>query len=222
MTNGFKLSTLAFIAQLGLGCGEAGNGTSNSSLGRIDPRGARSASGFEVDADGWTITGDAQADHIAPDYNGHGGNPDGLISAVDDVTGGVWYFQAPGKYTGDASATYGRDLEVDLKTNADSNPFDTFDFVLVGGGLILGFDAPNNPVTDAWTTYRIGLTETAGWRITPELSTAAYANWASLPSPTQDQFRGVLANLTRVLIRGEYEVGPDTGFLDNVRFGTTD
>jgi hypothetical protein len=47
------------------------------------------------------------------DYDGSGGNPNGLIRATDDATGGVWYFQAPSKYLGDASATYGKVLALD-------------------------------------------------------------------------------------------------------------
>jgi len=181
--------------------------------------GMHGSSGFETDADGWTITGDAQASHVAPDYDGHGGNPDGLISAVDDVTGGVWYFQAPAKYLGDASGTYGRYLDFDLKTTAISSPFDTFDVVLVGGGTTLGFDATPNPAIDAWTTFHVRLDETAAWRITPEVSESAFDDFATLSAPTATQMKAVLGNLTQLLIRGEFQTGSDTGSLDNVRFG---
>jgi hypothetical protein len=184
------------------------------------PPGMHGSSGFETNADGWTITGDAQTSHVEPDYNGQGGNPDGLISAVDDVTGGVWYFQAPAKYLGDASATYGRYLDFDLKTNAISSPFDSFDVVLAGSGMTLGFDVPNNPVVDAWTSFRVKLDETAGWRITQTVSESAFAGFATLPVPTADQMKAVLGNLTQLLIRGEFQDGADTGYLDNVRFGS--
>jgi laminin B (domain IV) len=205
-------SALLSWALVTLGCG--GDGTKTT----VVP-GMHGTSGFETDAEGWTITGDAQASHVAPDYDGHGGNPDGLISAVDDVTGGVWYFQAPAKYLGDASATYGRYLDFDLKTTAISSPFDSFDVLLVGGGMTLGFDATPNPTIDAWTTFHVRLDETAAWRIMTEVSDSAFGDFATLPAPTAAQMKVVLGNLTQLLIRGEFQTGSDTGFLDNVRFG---
>jgi len=184
-----------------------------------EPDGPRSTSRFEADADGWTITGDAQSERVEPDYDGQGGNPDGLISATDDVTGGVWYFQAPSKYLGNASATYGKFLDFDLKTSAISSPFESFDVVLTGAGMSLGFDATTRPTVDVWNSYAIGLDEAAGWRIMSELSEEAFADFAMLPAPTRDQMNAVLADLTRLLIRGEFQNGADTGYLDNVRFG---
>jgi hypothetical protein len=181
--------------------------------------GMHGSSGFETSADGWTITGDAQTSHVEPDYSGQGGNPDGLISAVDDVTGGIWYFQAPAQYLGDASATYGRYLDFDLKTNAISSPFDSFDVVLVGAEMTLGFDTPMNPVVDAWTSFRVRLDEAAGWRVTDAVSESAFAAFGTLRAPTASQMKAVLGNLTQVLIRGEFQTGADTGYLDNVRFG---
>jgi hypothetical protein len=68
--------------------------------------GLHAASGFERDADGWTVTGDAQEEHVQPDYAEQGSTPDGPISAVDDATDGIWYLQAPAKYLGDASGKY--------------------------------------------------------------------------------------------------------------------
>jgi hypothetical protein len=186
------------------------------------PAGTHSTSAFEADADGWTITGDAQSDHVEPDYNGQGGNPDGLISATDDATGGVWYFQAPSKYLGDASDTYGKFLDFDLKTNAISSPFDSFDVALTGAGMTLGFDATPQPAIDKWTSYAVQLDEVAGWRITTEVSEGAFADFANLPAPTRDQMKSVLADLTRLLIRGEFQNGADTGYLDNVRFGAAE
>jgi len=181
--------------------------------------GPRASSGFEQDADGWTVTGDAQEDHVEPDYSGQGGNPDGLISAVDDATGGVWYFQAPAKYLGDASGTYGRALNFDLRTNTVSRPFESFDIVLRGASLILGFDASPNPSADVWNEYSIRLDESAGWVVATSVSEEVFADFESLPAPTRAQMRAVLGDLTQLLIRGEFQDGEDTGSLDNVQFG---
>src|SRR5262249_58318021 len=71
------------------------------------------SSGFDFDDDGWRIVGDAQ--EATPQYSPTGGNPAGLISADDDVTGGVWYFRAPSKFRGDQSENYGRDISFDLE-----------------------------------------------------------------------------------------------------------
>jgi hypothetical protein len=202
-------------------------GSSSSSPNTIDPQGAREASGFESSDDGWTIVGDAQASSVKPDYNGTGGNPDGLISAVDDVTGGVWFFKAPSRYLGDASATYGHYLKYDLKTTNVSNPFNDFDVVLEGNGkiVVFVFTTPINPGTNTWTSYKVQLNETAGWKIVESYAygnfEAIEATYNSVPAPSKTEFQSVLANLTSFMIRGEFNTGSDTGYLDNVRFGAT-
>lgn len=50
----------------------------------------------------------------------------------------------------------------------------------------------------------------AGWKMTTITGTAV----------TAVQFKAVLANLTRVRIRGEFTDQVDTGYLDNVYFGS--
>jgi hypothetical protein len=190
----------------------------------IDPQGARAASGFETDAEGWTIIGDAQSASVKPDYDGTGGNPDGLISAVDDVTGGTWYFDSPSRYLGDASVSYGNYLKYDLKTTSVANLFDNFDLVLEGNGLTLvyHFTNPTDPGTNTWTSYKIKLDETAGWKLADSaFGTADIADYGTYPTPTKSQFQSVLSNLTLFLIRGEFNSGADTGYLDNVRFGAS-
>lgn len=170
--------------------------------------GAKTVSSFSSDADGWTIVGDAQSSSVKPDYSGTGGNPDGLISAKDDVTGGVWYFQAPDKYLGDNSAALGKVLKYDLKVTPIDNPFDDIDVVLEGGGLVLAFDTKPAPGTE-WTTYKVPLSGGGGWK----------KKTLDGPAPTDDEFKAVLANVTLLRIRGEFNTGPDTGSLDNVKFG---
>lgn len=166
------------------------------------------SSGFASDDDGWTISGDAQATSVKPDYSGTGGNPDGLISAKDDVTGGTWYFVAPAKYVGNQASTYGQDFKFDLKVDmVPSSPFDEADIILKSSTLVLTFDTPSNPGTD-WTSYTVPLSE-GGWHV----------DGLSGPAPTVDEMKSVLGALTAVWIRGEFNSGPDTGYLDNVHFG---
>ena len=215
-----NLITLLVVVLLGGACG------ASSSSKTIDPQGARAASGFESGAEDWTIMGDAQAASAKPDYYGTGGNPDGLISAVDDVTGGVWFFNVPARYLGDASASYGHFLKYDLKTTDVSDPFDDFDVVLQGNGMIVVFmfTTPSNPGTNTWTSFKVQLDETAGWRVATSYDYSYFESlldYTSLPAPSQAEFQSVLANLTLFMIRGEFNSGPDTGYLDNVRFGAT-
>lgn len=189
---------LLVVVPLLSGCGEGLEG--------------KSVSGFSVDADGWLISGDANAASVKPDYNGTGGNPDGLISAKDEVTGGVWFFVAPQKYLGDNSATAGKNLRFDLKVDATpTSPFDDIDVRLEGGGVTLVFDTPNNPVGDKWTSYVVPLKASAGWKVN-ELSGAA---------ATDADLAKALGDTTALWIRGEFNTGADTGFLDNVRWGAS-
>ena len=220
--------------------GVIGSGSSTSSGGStagvdagvtISGDAARAGSGFESSAEDWTIIGDAQKSSAKPDYYGTGGNPDGLISAVDDVAGGVWFFQAPAKYLGNASSTYGHYIEFDLKTTDVSSLFDDFDVVLAGNGITLGyyFASPRDPGTNTWTSYKVQLGETAGWvKISDYDYNTFGANFDSstlsftgLTEPSQAEFQSVLSNLTQFLIRGEFNNGSDTGYLDNVRFGAS-
>lgn len=173
----------------------------------------KAVSGFSIDADGWMITGDAQSQTVKPDYNGTGGNPDGLISAKDDVTGGVWFFVAPAKYLGSNSSIAGKSLKFDLKVDkTPAKPFEDIDVKLVGGGVTLAFDTPGTPVGDKWSSYSVPLLASAGWKLN-DLSGAA---------ATDQDLAKALADTTALWIRGEFNDGPDTGFLDNVRWGASD
>lgn len=162
-------------------------------------------SSFDVDDEDWRITGDAQSGSVLPDYHSTGGNPDGYISADDDVQGGTWYFQAPSKFHGDFSQAYGTDIEFDLRQSNTSSQFDNVDIFISGSGTTLVYDTAYNPST-TWTSYSVLLTEASGWKIS--------SLGGSMPS--QSQFNSVLSNITDIKIRGEYRSGPDTGSLDNV------
>lgn len=193
-----KLVCLLVLA----GCGTA----ENTDVGS-EPK---QKSGFETGDDGWTIVGDAQATSVKPDYSGTGGNPDGLISAKDDVAGGVWFFKAPARYLGDNAALAGKRLQFDLKLDADpTDPFDDIDVKLSGGGVVLAYDAATKPAGGRWTTFTVPLAPDAAWKKNDLEGAAA----------TEADFTAVLANTTELLIRGEFNTGADTGALDNVRWG---
>lgn len=158
---------------------------------------------FDEDAEGWTITGDAQSGSVEPTHNDAGGNPGGYLSARDDVTGGVWYWNASDRYLGDKSDFYGGTLSFDLNQSATDSQFDARDVVLVGNGTAIHYRFDSNPGTN-WTGYEVPMTE-SGWNVSE-----------SGDPVTEEQFEAVLANLEALWIRGEYRTGGDVGGLDTV------
>ena len=160
---------------------------------------------FDTDAEGWTVLGDG----AGPTHVATGGNSGGFIQAVDQLAGAVWYWAAPAQFLGDQSSTYRGNLSFDLAQSATTNPFEADDVVLTGAGLRLVYDLPANPGLD-WTSYRVPLLTASGWRV--DSRTGATASEAQLQT--------VLASLTGLHIRGEYQNGSDTGRLDNVHLAS--
>ncbi|HVZ37075.1 MAG TPA: laminin B domain-containing protein [Polyangiaceae bacterium] len=164
---------------------------------------------FDANDEGWIIGQNSQAGDTTPVYASTGGNPGGYISAVDAEASLTWNFYAPSAFRGDHSSMFGKTLSFDLKTTAISSPFSAPDVVLEGGGLLLVYDLSADPGTD-WTHYSAPLSA-QGWHV-DSLSGA---------EPTSEQFQAVLADITGLTIRGEYNLGADTGSLDNVELGGT-
>jgi hypothetical protein len=159
---------------------------------------------FDLDRDGWTVTGDTAAGAVIPDHVATGGNPGGFIRVNDGVAGGVMYWNAPPKFLGDFRAIYGTPLQFDLRQSAIDSPFDDTDVVLTGGGHTLTFDASPAPGI-TWTHYSVGLSVSPQW--TKEGAGRV---------PTQAEFVATLADLRTLQIRAEYRSGPDIDDLDNV------
>lgn len=162
---------------------------------------------FDADTDAWTVAGNGAATN--PTFLAAGGHPGGFIRSVDSQGGVTAYWQAPAKFLGDRSDSYGAALSFDLRQSATDGQFDAAgrDVRLVGGGISLSYNTPYNPGTD-WTTYSIPLHE-VGWT---DVTTA-------LPA-TEQQMRDALAAVTTILIRAEYRSGADTDDLDNVVLGS--
>jgi alkaline phosphatase D len=160
---------------------------------------------FNQDDEGWRIIGDAQKGDANPDFLEKDGAPGGFISADDDATGGVWYWNAPEKFLGDKSAAYGKKLKFSLKQSSTDNQFDADDVVFIGKDVRMAFDLSENPGID-WTEYTVPLDENAGWKL----------NSSSGSEISKDAFMDILSNLQAIQIRGEYVVGEDTGGLDTV------
>jgi len=163
------------------------------------------ASYFDKDSEDWSIVGDAQNGTGQPDYQKEGGNPGGFLSADDNRTGGVWYWNAPEKFLGDMSAAYNGKLSFSLKQSSTENQFDADDIILFGNDKKIVLDTPNNPDT-SWTNYSVKLSEDAGWKY----------NDANGEKVSKEDFNKILAKLSAINIRGEFVDGADTGSLDNV------
>lgn len=159
---------------------------------------------FDTGSEGWTAVGDAAGPLT---WSAMGGNPGGHVQIPDQVIGGITYFVAPESFLGNQSSAYGTMLGFDLKQDypGASNQFDSADVILQGGGLTLVYDTPYNPPNGSWVSYAIPLAA-GGWRI-DSLSGAAASG---------EQIQSVLANLSSLRIRAEFQTGADTGSLDNV------
>ncbi|HVZ35430.1 MAG TPA: laminin B domain-containing protein, partial [Polyangiaceae bacterium] len=148
------------------------------------------------------------------------GNPGGLITAKDDTTGGVFYFVAPAKYLGDASSTYGKTLTFDLKTTSVDSPFTAYGVMLSGGGVTVIALMPYDPSpAGQWKSYSFALDPSGGWKIVSGPDIHAEDSFTSAAAASESDLHKVLSGLSILRIRGEYNDGPDSGSLDNVKFG---
>ncbi|CAA9374196.1 MAG: hypothetical protein AVDCRST_MAG93-8674 [uncultured Chloroflexia bacterium] len=163
---------------------------------------------FDTGAEGWTTDGDAIC-RPTPCYASTGGNPGGHIYTNDSLQGVKFYFNAPPKFLGNASAAYQKNLTFDMRQDArGTQETNDLDVILEGAGLHLVFDTPRNPPR-LWFSYNVSLDETAGW----------HKDTLAGPQPTADEMQAVLGSLTRLSIRGDYIFGQATTYLDNVVLG---
>lgn len=160
------------------------------------------SSDFSADADGWVISGDATS--AVPTYLAVGGNPGGHIEADDSASGGIWYFQAPGKYLGELSGAHGELLQFDLKQVGGGGQISRPDLILNGGGIEIQLSTLENPLpVGEWVSYAVRLDDSEAWTESGGLASNA-------------EILTVLSSLDRLRIRGEYINGADVGSLDNV------
>jgi hypothetical protein len=161
-------------------------------------------SNFDQNNEGWSVVGDGLLT-----YESTGGNPStsGYILGVDRLEGDVFYFNAPSKFRGNASAAYGRLLTFDLVWSENLSDKDVADIILQGDGLTITAKLPAPP-GNSWTSYSIRLDVGGGW-----------VRQGTTQAVTAAQIQSVLASLQQLRIRGEYRDGSEQSGLDNVRFG---
>jgi hypothetical protein len=179
---------------------------------------AQVTSTFNTNDEGWTVV---QNGSNPVNYSATGGNPGGFVSTVDVVGAAAplliwWYWQAPPKFTGDVSSVYGRFLRFDLRSSGTGSDFSQPDVIISDGITTLYYFFPTDvqlPYPTAYQSYQAGFFENQ-WRTTASRTATR---------PTQAQLLAVLASLTTLRIRGEYdaaEAPSNTGMLDNVMLET--
>lgn len=142
----------------------------------------------------------------APQWQGGGHvrleDPDG-----SGATGNVQYWMAPALFLGAKGEAYGGTLSFDLRNQGSGfGPFSQEDVILVGGGLVLVYQLTNAPAANAFTHYVVPLSD-SGWR----------RDSLTGPAATAMELESVLSALSKLFIRAEFQLGPDTEFLDNVQ-----
>ena len=100
---------------------------------------------FNNNDEGWKVVGDVQNAFAKPDYHNIDGNPGGYLSATDETTGGVWYWNAPGKFLGSKKAAFNNKLQYDLKQSDLNNQFEAADVILESKDLTLVYKSPSHP-----------------------------------------------------------------------------
>ena len=163
---------------------------------------------FEGDDETWVISGNGDA--TRPSFMATGGNGgNGNICTTDATREEFFYFVAPPKFLGNASAGYGSRMTFDLRISSQFMLLKGRDVVLNGGGLALVQNFRDVPGRD-WTPRSMGLDDKSGWLLDSSGELA-----------TEDHVRTVLRNLTAIRIRGEFVDSPrNVTCLDNVYFGT--
>ncbi len=178
-------------------------------LGSACGPGAFASSTFEGDNEGWMLANNGPL--TAPTLMREGGSPAGHLCGRDEGDGDIWYFIAPQKFLGNASAAMGKRLTFDLKQGNVFNQIRGRDLVLSGGGLAVTWFMRAGPRLD-WTPFSVRFDATSGWKIDEPSGPGADA--------TEDELRTVLSDLRSLRIRGEFFDGlNDTACVDNVYFG---
>ena len=196
----FKILLSALIVTLSIGCGDSDDEEVKETINSSD---------FISGVDGWKIEGDAAGSTgVIPNFSEMNGVGDsGYIYAKDDATGGVWYFVAPSKYHGDRSKFFNGKLEFYLIQDSNiANQFSANDIIIEGSsGEKIVYKHEAYPAK-TWTKYEVSLSTDSQW-LDKDGDIAS-----------DEKIKTVLSNITKIMIRGEFEDGEDTGGLDGFKF----
>ncbi len=157
---------------------------------------------FDDGAQDWRVEGNSITGAVTnPKFDSNKGNLGGCLVVVDDAPS-LWFFSAPAELVKKMASCYGKAFMFDIKVSSADQRGNTI--ILQGDKIQLTYSAANAP-GPTWTTYYVKLDETGPW----------FKN-ASATIATKAEVQEVLQSLQKVLIRGDYKGGPDTGMLDNV------
>ena len=171
------------------------------------------SSKFTNGSERWRVVGDAGGGRDEPDHHSHGGNAGGYVSIDDAVTGGVMYWRAPQDFRRHAEDAFKGQLRYSLRQSASTNQFGGYaDLILEGDGKRLEWVNGPFPIypslAPTWGSYAVGLKGGDPW---------GWVNVTADPTDaTNAEMKAVLKDLDALLIRAEFEDGPDTDDLDTV------
>jgi hypothetical protein len=158
---------------------------------------AAAAASFDNGDEGWNSSDGGTQTWVAS-----GGNGGGWLRVVD-ATDADFLLNAPSAWLGDWSGFAGGTLSFDaLNVNNESPdwaPFGEVTIIGAAGTVTLDIAAANNPPTDGqWHRYSVLLSPSAGWAGAP--------------------LSAVLANVTRLTIKGEFHAGvTEVVGIDNIQ-----
>jgi hypothetical protein len=137
-------------------------------------------------------------------------NAGGYVQLADPdgsgQTGNVQYWEAPTNFLGAKGDAFGGRLSFDLRNQGSGyGTFSQEDVILVGGGLTLVYQLTNSPAENSFTHYSVPLSA-AGWRRDSFMG----------PAATPAELQSAFSALSMLLVRAEFQLGPDTEYLDNV------
>lgn len=150
-------------------------------------------------ADGWTLAGDAGPE---PEVVGDS------IQGKDREGGSVWYYVAPEKFLGNQSGYFGSKLTYRIRVTPITRPFGAADVIIDGKDFSIALETGILP-GEQWLNVGHVLDASAGWTV---------VGGGDKPA-TDAEICRVLSSISGLRIRGEYETGPDTGWLGEVALG---
>jgi len=126
----------------------------------------------------------------------HGTNGQNKLD-IAHLGNSLLYFEAPSRYLGDDSLSYNKFLSFDLGDEQMTSPkMSGPDIVLVGNGLTLVLDIPQDPPNSAVNLGHFDVT------LAP--STMWHISTLTGLEPTTAQFQSVLSSVTALRIRGSF------------------
>ena len=161
---------------------------------------------FDTNADGWTHAPGGDPGSTVT-FSATGGNPGGRIVLNEAAQGAFDFFQAPAKYLGNDSAFLNGTFSFQLMDNSSIDDLSAPLTLTDASGDTLTHVLPTfSP--GSYVSFSFTLNQSGGWTYTPAGGTGSAA--------TQPQFQTVLANVSTLVVPGDFHNGTELTSLDNV------